>query len=46
MTEDDMVVRHHQLDGQESEQVPGFGDGQGSLARCSPGVHKELGTTQ
>ena len=31
MTEDDMVVRHHQLDGQESEQVPGVGDGQGSV---------------
>ena len=26
----------HQLDGHESEQVPGAGDGQGSLACFSP----------
>ena len=26
----------HWLDGQESEQAPGVGDGQGSLVRCSP----------
>ena len=32
MTEDEMVGWHHQLDGHEFEQVPGFGDGQGSLA--------------
>ena len=36
MTEDDMVGRHHQLYGHEFEQVPGVGDGQGSLACCSP----------
>ena len=32
MTEDEMVGWHHQLDGHESEQAPGVGDGQGSLA--------------
>ena len=35
-TEDGMVVWHHQLNGQEFEQVPGVGDGQGSLACYSP----------
>ena len=32
MTEDEMVGGHHHLDGHESEQAPGVGDGQGSLA--------------
>ena len=36
MTEDEVVGRHHRLDGHELEQVPGVGDGQGSLACCSP----------
>jgi len=36
MTEDEMVGWHHQLDGHESEQAPGVGDGQGRLACCSP----------
>ena len=36
MTEDEMVGRHYQLDGHESEQAPGVGDGQGGLACCSP----------
>ena len=36
MMEDKMVGRHHRLDGQEFEQAPGVGDGQGSLACCSP----------
>ena len=35
-TEDEMVGWHHRFDGQEFEQVPGVGDGQGSLACCSP----------
>ena len=34
--EDEMVGRHHQLDGHEFEQVPVVGDGQGGLACCSP----------
>ena len=36
MTEDKMIRWHHQLDGHEFKQVPGVGDGQGSLASCSP----------
>ena len=32
----EMVGRHHRLDGHEFEQAPGAGDGQGSLACCSP----------
>ena len=40
-TEDEMVGWHHQLDGHESEQASGVGDGQGSLVCCSPWGHKE-----
>ena len=36
MTEDEMVGWHHRLNGHEFEQAPGIGDGQGSLACCSP----------
>ena len=39
--EDEMVGWHHQLDGQEFEQAPGVGDGQGSLVCCSPRGRKE-----
>ena len=46
MTEDEMVGWHHQLDGHEFEQAPGVGDGQGSLACCSPWDHKESDTTE
>ena len=46
MTEDEMVGWHHWLDGHEFEQAPGVGDGQGSLACCSPRGHKELVTTE
>ena len=46
MTEDEMVGWHHQPDGHEFEQAPGVGDGQGSLACCSPRGHKELDTTE
>ena len=42
MIEDEMVGWHHQLDGHEFEQILGDGDGQGSLARCSPWGHKQL----
>ena len=35
-TEDEMVGWHHWLDAHEFEQVPGVGDGQGSLACYSP----------
>ena len=30
----------HQVDGHESEQAPGIGDGQGSLVCCSPWITK------
>ena len=40
-TEDQMVGRHHRLDGYEFEQIPGAGDGQGSPACCSPWGCKE-----
>ena len=43
--EDEMVGWHHQLDGHEFEQILGDGDGQGSLARCSPWGRKELDMT-
>ena len=36
MTEDEMVGRHHQLDGHEFEQALRAGDEQGTLACCSP----------
>ena len=36
MTEDEMVGWHHQLNAHEFEQTPGDGEGQGSLACCSP----------
>ena len=32
-------------DGYEFVQAPGVGDGQGSLAGCSPWSHKELDAT-
>ena len=35
-TEDAMLGWHHWLDGHEFEQAQGVGDGQGSLACCSP----------
>ena len=44
--EDEMVGWHHWLDGQEFEQAPGVGDGQGSLVCCSPPGHKELDRTE
>ena len=46
MTEDEMVGWHHRLDGHEFEQAPELGDGQGSLACCSPWGGKESDTTE
>ena len=46
MTEDEMVGWHHLRDGHEFEKAPGVGDGQGSLACCSPWGRKESGTTE
>ena len=45
-TEDDVLGWHHRLDGHESEQAPGVGDGQGGLECCSPWRHKESDTTE
>ena len=46
MTEDEMVVRHHQLNGHEFKQAPEDSEGQGSLVCCSPWGHKELDMTE
>ena len=46
MTEDEMVGWHHWFDGHEFGKVLGVGDGQGSLAGCSPWGCKELDTTE
>ena len=45
-TEDEVVGWHHRLDGHEFEQALGVGDGQGSLACCSPCGYKESDTTE
>ena len=42
MTEHKMVGWHHLLNGHEFEQALGDGEGQVSLACCSPWGHKEL----
>ena len=41
-----MVGWHHQNNGCGFEQTPGVGDGQGSLACCSPWGCKELYMTK
>ena len=46
MTEDEMVGWYHGLNGHEFEQTSADGEGQGSLACCSPSSHKELDTTE
>ena len=46
MTEDEMVGWCHWLNGHAFEQIPGVGDGQGSLACCSPWGHKESDMTE
>ena len=43
---DEMAGWHHQLNRHQFEQAPGVGDGQGSLACCSPWGCKESGTTE
>ena len=45
-TEDEMVGWHHWLNGCESEETLGVGDGQGSLVCCHPRSCKELDTTE
>ena len=39
--QDEVVGWHHRLNGHEFEQAEGVGDGQGSLACCSPQGRKE-----
>ena len=46
MTEDKMVGWHHRLNGHEFEQALGDGEGQGSLACCSPWGFKESDRTE
>ena len=46
MTEDEKVEWHHQLNGHEFEQAPGYGEGQGRLVCCIPWGRKELDTTE
>ena len=45
VTEDEIVGQHHRLNGHEFGQTPGDGDGQGSLAHCSPWGRNESDTT-
>ena len=46
MTEEEIVGWLHQLNRHEFEQTLGDGEGQGSLAYCSPRSHKESDTTE
>ena len=46
MTEDEMVGWHHRLNGHESEQALGVGDGQGRMVCCSPWGFKESDMTE
>ena len=46
MIEDEILGWHHWLNGHESEQAPGVGDGQGSLVCCSPWDRKESDMTE
>ena len=46
MTKDEMIGWHHQLNGHKFEQAPGDGEGQESLACCSPWGHKESNMTE
>ena len=41
-----MVGWYHQLNGHEFEQTPGDGEGQGSLACCSPWGRKQSDTIE
>ena len=41
-----MIGWHHRFNGHEFEQAPGDGEGQGSLACCSPWGCKDLDMTE
>ena len=45
-TEDEVAGWHHRLNGHEFEQALGDGEGQGSLACCSPWGRKESDTAE
>ena len=46
MTKDEVVRKHHRLNGHEFEQALGVGDGQRGLTCCSPRSHKVLNTNE
>ena len=46
MAEDEMVGWHHRLNGHEPKQALGGGEGQGSLACCSPWGRRESDMTE
>ena len=46
MTKDELIGRHHQLDGHEFKQAPGVGDGQESLECCTWWGRKESYMTE
>ena len=46
MAEDKTVGWHHQLNGYESEQTSGDGEGQEGLVCCRPWTNKESDTTK
>ena len=44
VAEDEMVRKHHWLNGHEFEQTLGDSEGKGSMAYCSPQGYKESDT--
>ena len=46
MTEDEIIGWPHRANGHEFESTLGVGDGQGSLAYCSPRDRKESDMTE
>ena len=46
MAEDAMAGWHHRLNGHEFELTLGDGEGQGSLACCSPRGYRQSDTTE
>ena len=46
VAEDEMIRKHHRLNGSKFAQTLGDGGGQGSLVGYSPWDHKELDMTE